>query len=114
MIVMFMIHFTIYAPLNIFLFIKARDKDFDNPEHNWPYVITRAVAQTVVCGYGFYTFSVCFIFLKRFKEKNLNSQGLSLTGWNRFIVCWTVLIATMKLLHAIISIFIASIQRLWP
>jgi hypothetical protein len=60
MIGLFVIHFAIYMPLNIFIFLKAADISYDNPEHMWPTVIPRAITHSIVCGYGFYMFVVCF------------------------------------------------------
>ena len=44
MLSLFVIHFGIYMPLNIFVFLKAGDKSYDTPERMWPTVIPRAIA----------------------------------------------------------------------
>ncbi len=110
---MFTIHYGVYTPLNIFVFVKAGDSKFDNPEHMWPSVIPRAIAQAIVCSYGFYIFYKCLIFIFNSKMMNLLARKRQLTRWNSFILIWAMLLATMKTLHAIISIFIVSAQRLW-
>lgn len=107
--IIFALHFLVYAPLNVFVFIKAGDKNLDNPDFMWPSVVPRAISQAVVCAYGFYLFFSCFRFILKQKTATLASQGLRMTSWNRFVVFWAILLASMKLLHALISIVIVSV-----
>jgi hypothetical protein len=108
MVVMFTIHYGVYTPLNIFVFLKAGDYKYDNPEHMWPSVVPRGITQAIVCSYGLYMYYVCIIFIYNMKATNLLAQRRQLTRWNSFIMFWAIFLAAMKSLHAFISIFIAS------
>ena len=74
----------------------------------WPSVIPRGIAQVIVCSYGFYMFFKCLIFIFNSKKTNLLARKKKLTRWNSLILIWAIVLATMKTLHAIISIFIVS------
>jgi len=44
MAVMFTIHYGVYAPLNIFCYLKIKDYNYDNPEHMWPTAVPRGIS----------------------------------------------------------------------
>lgn len=103
----------IYMPINLTIFIFKDDLKNNYYDLLTVIVIIRAISLSIFELYLLPAFLKHFhFFVIKKAELQFTQTGHFLTFFNKFMIIWSVLLWTMKLLYGIASICLVTIERL--